>query len=206
MRERPILFGAPMVRALLEGRKAQTRRIVKPGKDRQLGCAMAPNELAGEVNAGAYDNCPYGQPGDRLWVREATYKIEHLGWIGPLFVESEAGHQARVWGYGESDDPDRIEPYDLRMRPSIHMPRAACRLVLEIIAVRAEKLQNISEEDAHQEGVDNKLCAEAVGRSPLAMGMATQCGFAYLWDMINGTGSWAANPWVWVVEIRRVQP
>ncbi len=70
MKERPILFSAPMVRALLDGRKTQTRRIVKPRKDRELGVPLAPCELAGEVNGGNYDNCPYGAPGDRLWVRE----------------------------------------------------------------------------------------------------------------------------------------
>ena len=146
-KERPIIFSGPMIRAILEGRKTQTRRIVKPNCLSKLS--------------------PYGRTGDRLWVRET--------W----------GHNPEGPGYVYRSDGDfDMKFHGDRWRPSIHMPRWASRITLEVTGVRVERLQDINEEDALAEGVEH--------------------AFRSLWESINGPGSWDANPWVWVVEFRRV--
>jgi len=202
VKERPILFNADMVNAILDGRKTQTRRIVKPTKDRNgSGCQLAPCEIAGEVNGGDYALCPYGQPGDRLWVRENFLYLMHgdvtagdIKYCASIDSRSAAG----------SKNPG----YWWRKRPSIHMPRWASRITLEIVSVRVERLKQMSERDALQEGIglvladnwpDPKAMSEAVAKSRRA-------GFKLLWESINGAESWDANPWVWVVEFRRVEP
>ncbi|MBM2769869.1 hypothetical protein [Burkholderia anthina] len=215
MKERPILFNAPMVRAILEGRKTQTRRVMKP----------QPIEQSGWVGGAYWERkpargmqpadqwcirdmlqfCPHGQLGDRLWVRETTYDVERNGWVGPVYVESDEGAHASAWGWGESDDPDYIEPYELRRRPAIHMPRSMARITLEITGVRAERLQSISEADARAEGVMIEehhmrgYCAGAY-RPPSIR------AFHYLWDGLNAARGhgWDANPWVWVIEFKRI--
>ena len=201
MKERPILFNADMVNAILDGRKTQTRRIVKPTKDRNgSGCQLAPCEIAGEVNGGDYALCPYGQPGDRLWVRENFLYLMHgdvtagdIKYCASIDSRSAAG----------SKNPG----YWWRKRPSIHMPRWASRITLEIVSVRVERLKQISERDALQEGIglvladnwpDPKAMSEAVAKSRRA-------GFKLLWESINGSDSWDTNPWVWVVEFKRVE-
>ena len=201
MKERPILFNADMVNAILSGRKTQTRRIVKPTKDRNgSGCHLAPCEIAGEVNGGDYALCPYGQPGDRLWVRENFLYLMHgdvtagdIKYCASIDSRSAAG----------SKNPG----YWWRKRPSIHMPRWASRITLEIVSVRVERLKQISERDALQEGIglvladnwpDPKAMSEAVAKSRRA-------GFKLLWESINGSDSWDTNPWVWVVEFKRVE-
>ncbi|GAA0797376.1 ASCH domain-containing protein [Cupriavidus gilardii] len=187
MKERPILFSGAMVRAILDGRKTQTRRVVK---DRHI-------DAAPPVAFFQYlrEHCPYGQPGDRLWVRET--------WgFNPDFpsMPSRACYRA-----------DRGHEHDgIRWNPSIHMPRAACRLVLEVTGVRVERLQDISYEDAIAEGMFNPGTIEST--YPLTGETGEQLGrrlshpqrsFAILWEELNGAGAWAANPWVWVVEFRR---
>ncbi len=187
--ERPILFSAPMVRALLAGTKTQTRRLIKP---QPTGNADVQFHVAAALTIapdGKQLRCPYGQPGDRLWVREATINVEEHGYVGPVYVESEEGESCLIYGLGPPDDMTEIEPHDLRKRPSIHMPRSYARITLEITAVRVEQLQEISDEDAVAEGmpIDD-----------------AKHDYSLLWDRINGPGSWAANPWVWVVEFRRI--
>ena len=177
MSERPILFSGPMVRALLDGRKTQTRRVVKPQPDAALGDLPGAAWNAGFVNV----SCPYGAPGDTLWARET--------W-GPF----EGGFIYRA------DEGPNVKPDDGRWHPSIHMPRWASRLTLHIKSVRVERLQEISEADALAEGCTAKLAEEAP-----ALDEARQ-DFRELWESINGPGSWDANPWVWVVEFKRVQP
>ena len=154
MKEHPIIFRAEMVRAILAGRKTQTRRIVKPRKDRAIGCELACHELAGEVNAGDYLNAPWA-PGDWLWVRE-----------------------------------------------SIHMPRWASRITLEITGVRVERLQEISTVDALAEGVNVHPDHHGKPRSSLYSPVQA---YADLWEQINGLESWAANPWVWVIEFKKLE-
>lgn len=193
MRERPILFSGAMVRAILGGRKSQTRRAVKP-------------QPAGAWAAPGRSSCPYGQPGERLWVRE-THAPRADCW--GRWAESVA-YERSVFGPGElCYAADGGDPFIEKWRPSIHMPRWACRLVLEVAGVRVERLQAISEGDAEAEGAERdtepcdharRSCAE-VG----CLGPTHRAGFADLWASINGQASWDANPWVWVVDFRRVE-
>lgn len=183
MKLRPILFSAPMVRAILDGTKTQTRRVVKSRKDPDFGCNMSPGEIAGDEKS--HRLCPYGQPGDRLWVRETF-----LGWYNT--TDGSFSHAAAY----------RADGYELehgeKWQPSIHMPRAASRITLEITRVRVERLQAINEVDAIAEGAPWAACGSPQEGSHKA-------GYAQLWESINGTGSWDVNPWVWVVEFKRVE-
>lgn len=202
MKEGPILFTTANAVAILGDRKTQTRRMMKP-QPPTLPVVNTLGEWWARVNESSEYilpyRCPYGQPGDRLWVREAwrgslAYDLAKPSDIPP---GSPVVYQANGTGSLPHFNAGKL-------RPSIFMPRWASRITLEVMDVRVERLQDISEEDAHQEGIDNVLCAEAVGKSPLKMGMATQCGFAYLWEKINGAGSWAANSWVWVISFKRI--
>jgi hypothetical protein len=179
MKERPILFSAPMVRALLGGSKTQTRRVVKPQPDR--GEWPWPDMSDAERSAWT-TSCPYGQPGDRLWVRETHMDLGACY----LYRADAAAEQERA-----------IVAPRQPWRPAIHMPRAASRITLEITGVRVERLQDISEADAVAEGVRNSL--------HMPGGRFANENFAHLWWAINGDGSWEANPWVWVVEFKRVE-
>jgi hypothetical protein len=181
MKERPILFSAPMVRAILEGRKTQTRRIAKelnemPNLDGIL--KRFPNPKG----------CRYGKPGDRLWVRE-TWAHERDGTGCP----DDNGVLYRATDPGWDD-----EETGLRWRPSIFMPRRASRITLEITDVRVQRLQEISEEDAQAEGAVGAL-DQSVGNNWCA-----SQAFAALWESINGPDSWDANPWVWAVTFRNL--
>ena len=190
--ERPILFSAPMVRALLAGTKTQTRRPLRAGTwfDAQHGVIrMAPAGLA--CTGFAPVACTYGQPGDKLWVREAfsgSIAYERHGY--PL---KEWGNKIWYWADGNPQRGDWTKP-----RPSIHMPRHLSRITLELTEVRVERLQDISEADALAEGVANSL--------RLPGGRFANENYAHLWDAINGPGSWDANPWVWVVAFKVVAP
>jgi hypothetical protein len=198
IKERPILFSAPMVRAILEGRKTVTRRPVKGSGLKWLE-DFTPEYVANPENG----LCPFGQPGDRLWVRESLgYDCEY----GHYFAAGGA-HGGTVYLCSLFDDEEaQTGPsYDgllpERSVPSIHLHRRYSRALLEINDRRIERLQDISEEQAEAEGVgflraapdfDEKLTAKQL--------------FEILWDHINGEGAWAANPWVWVVEFKRVTP
>jgi len=178
MKERPILFSGAMIRAILAGQKTQTRRVVKP----QAIASPIPSSKTGRVH------CPYGKPGDRLWVREAWRTVAESNDLTPrdltaahrFWYEADAPHQL---GYG-------------KLRPSIHMPRIASRILLEVVSVRVERLQDISEADAEAEGITTTECLECDGWAN---------AYSRLWDSIYGEGSWAANPWVWVVEFKRIE-
>jgi len=191
MREHPILFSSPMVRAILEGRKTQTRRIVKPqgaiitdGVARSLG--VHPPVIK---NAPAIP-CPYGKPGDRLWVRE-TFHTSLIGEVGTS-ITYKAGPETtddQPW-HNFTSSVDAYEwtshKYKKHWMPSIHMPRWASRITLEVESVRVEQLENLSESDAVCEGVVNVK------------------EFANLWESINGPGSWNKNPWVWCISFRKL--
>ncbi|MFF6477675.1 hypothetical protein ACET4O_23870 [Pseudomonas aeruginosa] len=224
-RERPILFNEQMVRAILEGRKTVTRRVMKPQPD-FLGSMVDPNTPFKTLDAGLHARitCPYGEPGDRLWVRETWTDVNMCGApalayradedIRDLMEEPGFLDDRGAFNY---DDP-RVKPYPFacwyaeldqaRWRPSIHMPRWASRILLEITAVRVERLQDISEEQALAEGVCGEPCDHA--RQACAdigcWGDTAKGAFGFLWESLNGEGSWAANPWVWVVEFKRVTP
>ena len=200
MTERPILFSAPMVRALLAGTKTQTRRVVKPRKDPDFGCQMAPGEIAGDENLERLS--PYGKPGDRLWVRET--------WMpDPPIDDSWASTQWAGCRDGKiADVPERFRHPrfcnyaadwlhgPVSWTPSIHMPRWASRILLEITSVRVERLQDITRGDAMAEGCPFPNMANAT--SP-------RDWYAALWEEINGGGSWDANPWVWVLEFKKIK-
>lgn len=206
MKERPILFSGPMVRAILEGRKTQTRRIVKPQPaDDVRTCNLPNNNVTGWESSLRHSYgpttvhvCPYGNPGDRLWVRE---KWAEMKWppTGPRFV------------YSADKDCD-FTPW----RPSIHMPRWASRITLEVASVRMERLQDISEADAIAEGIERVRGIERGFKEvtplwkhytdPSFQGADQRGSFRSLWQSINGPESWAANPWVWVVEFKCIKP
>ncbi|MFY1939484.1 hypothetical protein ACOTCW_29315 [Achromobacter xylosoxidans] len=214
MRERPIIFTGPMVRAILAGNKTQTRRVAKPVRHPDLGNVYTPGALVLEREPQHVIDraCPYGQPGDRLWVREKWNRFEP--WSGPHYAADYEG-----FGVGPDDDPDHIPDHKVRWRPSIHMPRSACRLELEVTGVRVERLNEISEADAVAEGIpeDSEPCERCGDCGWLCIGGEPQqcdapgCGdgaideYCALWEQLNGAGSWDANPWVWVVEFRRIE-
>lgn len=204
MKERPIIFSTPMVRAILAGEKTQTRRVVK----------LKPWQQIEERDDGApwpwmYDDdraddhwlpCPYGQAGDRLWVREAWRVV----WSSDNEPPRELDAAYRFWY--EADAP--LQDGYGKLRPSIHMPRFASRITLEITSVRVERLQGISEADAVAEGVTPKWEPGFSGRLMKAIGgfsfRPAASAYADLWESLHGPGSWDANPWVWVVEFKRI--
>ncbi|EPV2319284.1 hypothetical protein ACV247_003300 [Pseudomonas aeruginosa] len=206
-RERPILFNDQMVRAILEGRKTVTRRVVKPQPD-FLGSMVDPNTPFKTLDAGLHARitCPYGEPCDRLWVREAWAADAQVDAIAPR----DLSQGEPIWY--PADFSVRQTGCSMiskgRCRPSIHMPRWASRVLLEITAVRVERLQDISEEQALAEGVHGEPCDHArqacsdIG----CWGDTAKGAFGFLWEQLNGAGAWQANPWVWVVEFKRVTP
>jgi hypothetical protein len=178
MKERPILFSGPMVRAILDGSKTQTRRTFKGTTEHKGPYNPAYMEAHQQAN-GWGRICPYGAPGDRLWVRE-TWAVQHEY---DAAAPSEIAASAR-WHYAATEDLG-----GLRKRPSISLPRRGSRILLEITDVRVQRLQEISEEDARAEGAQSY-----------------RSGFQSLWQSINGPGSWHANPWVWAIIFRRLEP
>lgn len=198
MKERPIIFSAPMVRAILAGTKTQTRRIVPtmftcgrveyPGKRDSRGYSRVNWLDTAEGMAQAAQECKYGRPGDRLWVRETWGAWPHMmGGVQPETLRYRA------------DGEYQNERGTWRWRPSIHMPRWASRITLEITDVRVERLQDISEADAKAEGV-----SMPDGTPAPPDFWSYQQEFRHLWEQINGPGSWDANPFVWVVTFRRI--
>ena len=205
MNKRQILFSAPMVRALLTGTKAQTRRIVKvltgeahhPPYEPVLW--ISEDECVPINSPEAIARCPYGQPGDQLWVREQfQFYRPFAGDVTtiPIFY-ADIDHCGQC--------PAIIDGREIFVsprgpwKPSIHMPRKVSRITLEITGVRVERVQDISEEDARAEGVLP---------TPLQRSFHTwgRCLYEKLWEQINGPNSWDANPWVWVIGFKRVMP
>lgn len=198
MKEYPVIFNSEMVRAILDGRKTQTRRVIKLSHERgmvnpvirgrngeisSISCRLAPTL------------CPFGQVGDRLWVRE-TWTHES--------IDAEDGCYApdyRATANGQ--------PVAGKWIPSIHMPRWASRITLEITAVRVERLNDISEEDAKAEGVkpagDMLPDYPDTFLTPKGDFATASVAFKRLWESIYGEESWSANPWVWVIEFHRVE-
>jgi hypothetical protein len=214
MKQLPILFSAPMVRAILNGSKTQTRRIVKlparknieprwdnawidggfpdTGQYLHVEFRHKDDEWEGRMDR-VY--CPYGQPGDRLWVRETFMPMPH--------VNAKAFYRATDPLVGG------------KWKPSIFMPRNLSRITLEITAVRVQRLQDITEEDAIAEGMnqataDAVMCPEELATfaaahilAPHAMARIT---FETVWAKINGPASWDANPFVWVITFNPITP
>lgn len=224
MKERPILFSAPMIRAILDGSKTQTRRVVKLpveyssqwsggwhiiGKAVTIAVDMF-NQLRGKPLGVDPTVCPYGKPGDRLWVRETFCQFPE---------DAPDGNGAQTY-YRASQIEEQMPEVDrvmakngVRWKPSIHMPRAASRILLEIVSVRVERLNDCSESDALAEGIKGRKVRSGVTPAPgTVYGLGTDddwCSTAVhayqdLWESINGAGSWEANPWVWVIEFKKV--
>ncbi|HDG7852128.1 TPA: hypothetical protein PCK02_004191 [Klebsiella quasipneumoniae] len=216
MKERGMIFNGEMVRAILDGRKTQTRRPVKfPVHDKNLGCELAGNELAGELSAGNYLNSAFGKPGDRIWVRETWQAIhdycDENGHVDERrYARSIPRHRGNYWHpvYEEAWGNESREDRDFPWRPSIHMPRWASRILLEITGVRVERLNAISEEDARAEGIIDGGCLNCGEPEPCGCANpepdATDA-FAYLWQSIYGQENWNADPWVWVIELKAVR-
>lgn len=209
-KERPILFSGAMVRAILDGRKTQTRRVLKvqpPADTFRMDTYHHPDgqhyfwawkeAFSGcELHTGWEPICcPYGQPGDRLWVREA-FMHEPADYCWEASVSIPVRPATTI--YRADSDPCG-EAKGCGWKPSIHMPRSLSRITLEITGVRVERLNDCSEEDARAEGVGP---LRSDGR--MQNGAPASDGYADLWERINGAGSWAANPWVWVVEFKRL--
>ncbi|ECG8609927.1 hypothetical protein FNH48_21145 [Salmonella enterica subsp. salamae] len=206
MKERRMIFNGEMVRAILDGRKTQTRRIMKnqpagdypetPALIRNVGTGFQWHGLYGESSI---FNCPLGSIGERIWVRE-TFRVHSRATDVATLVYrasvrnswTEQTHRVPVAVCNKPATPEK-------WTPSIHMPRWASRLLLEITDVRVERLNAISEEDAQAEGVQ-LACYEIT--PPEA---AYRVGFGEVWRGIYGEESWAANPWVWVIEFKRVE-
>ncbi|WKL60475.1 hypothetical protein QZN18_21090 [Klebsiella variicola] len=229
MKERGMIFNADMVRAILDGRKTQTRRIVK-GTDgamkfckewdingKEVFVVLGEKDHTGMNPVLGAISCPFGAVGDRIWVREtwATLGNEDgccIDWEGNLCKGDErsaariyrASCEQRPGDYGLWSIPDdaywkphtKEHKFEGAWRPSIHMPRWASRILLEITNVRVERLKSISDGDAVREG-----CSTADMKS----GDCVADVFARLWASIYGSDSWKTNPWVWVIEFKRVE-
>ncbi len=206
MKERPILFSAPMIRALLAGTKTQTRRVCKQagGLSFSVDCEDGIAEMSWLHGDGpGYDvhetikrvPCPYGVPGDRLWVKEThLYVGPGSGSDLPSYREERAKrehHKPENCWYRADGDRDVV------WTPSIHMFRGLSRITIEVTDVRVERLQDISEADAKAEGVERHRPATIVDR-------AYRVPYQTLWGSINGAGSWDANLWVWAISFRRL--
>ncbi|MFA4145455.1 morphogenetic protein [Enterobacter hormaechei] len=209
--ERGMIFNGEMVRAILDGRKTQTRRIMKnqPAGDYPDTPALIRSVDGGFQWYGHYGesrifNCPFGAVGDRIWVRETW---ADAGASAPDLKLYRANYPAHVPTHYENLPPAS----DIRWTPSIHMPRWASRITLEITGVRIERLNGISEADAEAEGIDMDALADSqdcydciAGHNMTGRPTATGA-FKYLWESIYGSDSWRANPWVWVIEFKRIE-
>lgn len=211
MKERGMIFNGEMVRAILEGRKTQTRRPfnwrcqpameMAERDDGSLWPWAEDCERGGDI----WFACPFGEVGDRVWVRETWQAIhddvDEFGHVEErTYAPSIPKEKDRYWHtvyaehFGDESREDRGFPW----RPAIHMPRWASRITLEITDVRVERLRGLSEEDAKSEGI----IPSAGGVLP---GWEYRINFRDLWMDIYGTDNWEANPWVWVIEFKRVE-
>lgn len=192
MKERPILFSGEMVRAIIDGRKTMTRRVVKPQPEQDTDC---PYHVGTGIERKAR-TCPYGKPGDRLWVRETFCDRNNNGeQIKPLYRSDGQEYQDRDGRY-----------FKPKWKPSIFMPRMYSRITLEITNVRVERLQDISNEDAKREGVESNFDEGVIYYGPLNKGHAdARIAFSWLWNSINAKRgySWESNPWVWVITFKK---
>jgi hypothetical protein len=212
VKERPVLFSGPMVRAIIEGRKTQTRRVIKPQPTGPGYTMLTPagNFITIWPDDDGFDHfakCPYGKPGDRLWVRE-TWKRASMATPDGIMYAAD-----NLLRWFDGTDPAAASsavkfPRDGKWKPSIFMPRWASRITLEVVNVRVERLQEISEADAIAEGVyTNEQALQKLGLPPGTKLQGT-CVDKYriVWESINGKKyPWASNPWVWVVEFKKVE-
>jgi len=236
MKERGMIFNGEMVRAILDGRKTQTRRIMKVqpvlnGSFYEVygaGWVQSMKSVPAIPGHSLASNCPFGLVGDRIWVRETwgvvSHELDEDGRIQPWSPDRPAtaihempfgngyysGHAIYAadgdftWG-----DDDGYEDGRSCWKPSIHMPRAACRILLEVTGVRVERLNSISEGDARADGVQpaDELLPDYPDTylTPAGDFATAKVAFQRLWESIYGDDSWQANPWVWVIEFKRIE-
>ncbi|HEB4946951.1 TPA: hypothetical protein R0J13_002077 [Klebsiella quasipneumoniae] len=248
MKERGMIFNGEMVRAILDGRKTQTRRIMKvQPESNQLGLLLitdstkhsdigkyhwAESNATGNHVRSKLFSCPFGAVGDSIWVRETWAILGNedgccIDWEEKLCKADErsaariyrASCEQRPGNYGLWSIPDDADwkphtkdyQYEGAWRPSIHMPRWASRILLEITDVRVERLNAISEEDAEAEGIDMEAlydsqdCYDCIADHNMTGRPTVTGAFKYLWESIYGEESWKANGWVWVISFKRVE-
>jgi len=253
IKERPILFNAPMVRAIIDGTKTQTRRVMKvqpPSAEYKLSTCIDTTgnkkdkgrqhwiTMQGQYSVGdssqPYFSCPFGYAGDQLWVRENFQPIYAEGWDEGRNPDGSGDPVDYKTGHGyapsypatdgiEEFYDEQTEEISSRVWPSIHMPKWASRIQLEITGVRVERLNDISEEDATDEGITSEqviIGAHCGGGTHTEVSgirhfydggddegyeCATEA-YKALWESINGEGSWDANHWVWVIEFKVIKP
>lgn len=212
MKETPMIFNGEMVRAILEGRKTITRRMVKPQPKGQLFCRILDGTWGYEFTGDDW-RCPFGQAGDRICVRETWMPFDTS--VDSVQIGYKASNDIRPNGVSVEDfgsakwlsaPPDVVDEfskeiehmnvYGDRWRPSIHMPRWACRITLEITSIRVERLQDISAQDLIAESITTTM-----REHDAVIDLRKQ--YSKLWDSIYG--NWNENPWVWVIEFRRVK-
>jgi hypothetical protein len=219
-KERPILFSAPMARAILAGTKTQTRHIIKPQpditeewieKNDQWSAGLTLSQMVDAAwQSGFVDvRCPYGEPGDRLWVRE-TWCLDDPEYA-PQTPPTPRPMKGNRFAWYAATEPD-VEGEDNKSpwKPSIHMPRWASRLLLEVVSVRVDRLQEITEKDAIAEGIAKHTEPPRLRgwwAGPEGNGyLSAKDAYRALWDSINGKRSpWADSPWVWVVEFKKIE-
>ena len=215
MKERPIIFSGPMVRALLDGRKSQTRRLIRGLEDvpADMSVYIDSNGWLSGLRPKAFDGwkfvtdiygrkvrCPHGATGDRLWIRE-TWRQVFPEANGPLEYRADYGEDAQITGGWNSP---------------LFMPRWTSRITLEITGLRVQRLQDISEEDARAEGLKItgptvNSAGEVIDDRPGYLGYGSlwhdpRRAFETLWDAVNGKRApWSSNPWVWVLDFKRVE-
>jgi hypothetical protein len=225
IRERPILFSDAMVKAILEGRKTQTRRILNPQpvecekglswhtrqKEVRLGggglgvCGGADSAWrAEEVKRFAAQRCAYGSPGDRLYVRETFSGPHEWTDIPPAGWGWDGSHvPIWYWADGNPECGDWTRP-----KPGIHLPKRYSRITLEITDVRVQRLQEISEDDARAEGITDGGCTECGNSEPCGCANPSpdaRDAFCWLWNSINAKRApWDSNPWVWAISFKRI--
>lgn len=190
-KERPILMSSSMIQAILSGDKTQTRRMVKPQPDKQMfpvGMGYW-SEWPKRLDY-PYQKCPYGEIGDVLWCRET--------WLRSNYVERDEEDNIISSTPSEYYYKASWEGGSRKWKPSIFMPKEACRIRLEITDVRVERLQDISENDAIAEGI------KTVDWMHLPTSDPCVCGYSVLWEKINGKGSWRDNPFIWVINFKRI--
>lgn len=188
---RPILFSGPMVRAILRGDKTQTRRVIKP------------QPIQVERHERFHVRCPFGLPGDNLWVRETFARTTDNESRGAIAFKADNECQVYLCDYGGEGDPVGLGEatscdewdHEPTWKPSIHMPRWASRITLEVVEVRVERLQEMSEYDLAREGYHERSHAKCLK------------AFVHSWDALNAKRgfSWESNPWVWVVEFNQTE-
>lgn len=199
MKSRPILFSAPMVQALVAGTKTQTRRALREGDWLDLKEGVIRMANVGPATTGFQSvTCPYGEPGDHLWVREAYRFVIGYDSRPPRDVSEGTPVRYEADGLGAKQTDGWVWG---KLRPSMFMPRWASRITLEVTDVRVERLQDISDVDAQAEGI-NPFQLAAGGRVRDRI-FGYQRAYAALWEQINGPGAWDLNPWVFSVSFKR---